>query len=753
MTATEALRNLDDCLTNLDDRSPCTTLYSGISSSSLSLLQTLDWIQSKTPRANTRPRSELESGAGELTKLFGKAGVLSQQIRQSLNQSQILLRSSPCPILAIAGLLNAGKTSLVAGFLSKKGRERLLIGESNSQGTHRFIIWLPQVWRSNPDLWANIREQLETIFENKPEYLSDDPRLAAKQYNAIDSERPIAIALATPLIATDEALDQWNVGIMDCPDIQTGIAPGGSRVSAGNAWTANETVFQMADTRERILGQALRIASAFVVVASANSLQDEYVDRLLESASKAMPGLKKILAVNRVPRRYSVQEIAQEVRHGYASHDCWRYYMAYHFDGPIARERLPDINEDVFKSTSEPAKETLPIFVRIDHSKAVQPPAAVPRSDFLNYLGSQLEPSQLSRDIIRVTLKNLRRHCDNAIEQIGGYLALEDKRHYRLQRVLAEACLSLSYAARDSGTSATGEPPLQVSREIIKQVAVSLERTAPWWAKPGRKMTGWIESARNAAGGVTQWVALPSWMSDRLKASTDWVRSRWRKGEGGKVISSQAFFESVAIHDHNGDLIVDEIDDRATFLPRLNAIMDRFQAESRTRLDENQLDAYTREMWNRMSWKQRMWTGMAPAGMLFAPLLAVMMLPMDFGGSAVLVFASMKELLVAGAAGVGMAMLNSDHMPKIAEHEAAWQQLSDLYAITCDEFGVPRIAKDNSIPLRIGSINKALVPSQLPVQLGTLSNPVTSVMKLVPGFEEVMHTGFSNLDRALESGK
>ena len=163
VTATESLRHLDDCLTNRDGQSPCATLYSGISSSSLSLLQTLDWIRAKNPTVKARPIFGMENGANELSNSLGKEPDLSQHIRQSLNQSHILLRSGPCPILAIAGLLNAGKTSLIAGFLSKKGRERLLIGESNSQGTHRFIVWLPQVWRTNSDLWANILAQMQKI--------------------------------------------------------------------------------------------------------------------------------------------------------------------------------------------------------------------------------------------------------------------------------------------------------------------------------------------------------------------------------------------------------------------------------------------------------------------------------------------------------------------------------------------------------------------------------------------------------------
>jgi len=66
--------------------------------------------------------------------------------------------------------------------------------------------------------------------------------------------------------------------------------------------------------------------------------------------------------------------------------------------------------------------------------------------------------------------------------------------------------------------------------------------------------------------------------------------------------------------------------------------------------------------------------GCGLAGILFAPLLAVVMVPLDFGGSAVLIFASMKELLRAGVAGVGLVMAGADTMRQIAESEAAWQQ-------------------------------------------------------------------------------
>jgi hypothetical protein len=85
--------------------------------------------------------------------------------------------------------------------------------------------------------------------------------------------------------------------------------------------------------------------------------------------------------------------------------------------------------------------------------------------------------------------------------------------------------------------------------------------------------------------------------------------------------------------------------------------------------------------------RRRLITGLAPAAVLFAPLVAVIALPIDFGGSSVLVFASLKELLGAGLTGLGIALLSGDSMPRIAESEAAWQQYGDLVAVLCDELG------------------------------------------------------------------
>jgi hypothetical protein len=67
-------------------------------------------------------------------------------------------------------------------------------------------------------------------------------------------------------------------------------------------------------------------------------------------------------------------------------------------------------------------------------------------------------------------------------------------------------------------------------------------------------------------------------------------------------------------------------------------------------------------------------------------------------------------------ASLGIAIINSDHMPQIAEQEAAWQQLSDLFAISCDALGIPRPAADEYPTLTIGPIKKELMESSLAVR-------------------------------------
>ena len=750
VTNSEQIKLLDRCLYNRSEDSTCAYRFSGDKSSpsSLSLMEAVQLCEqfglgrgnvgggdlngSSSPFAlSSSPFASSCSPFASSSSPLGERRLLGD-IEQAIGLVKLLAETQPCPILAISGLLNAGKTSLVAGFLSDEGQSRLLIGSSNHQGTHRFILWLPETWRKRDELWANAMQQLHAVFGVEPEELASEPRLAFRQYNGecfLQSLPQTISPINIPLVATDPALDRWGIGLMDCPDIQTGITENLTyHTSVGQSVT--EEIESIAESRSKMLVQALKIASAFVVVTSANSIQDESVSNILNAAGQAKPGLKRILAVNRVPRRYLTSEIAQEIREGYREFGLWGVYMAYHFEGPLDRSRMAKFPDSTNEAPSELQR---PVFFRIDNDPPVQPPTEVPIADFLISLGSQLDRNQLVREMLQSTLITLKHHCRQALSIVETYAKESERRVRRLHRTFSEAALTLSMA--DGNTNSNPSIRLQVSREIVGQIAESLERTAPWWALPSRRLMRWSDQLRKMAGGVTQWVAVPSWISDRASAASHWVRSRWRSGEGGRIISASSYGEAIRNCDLSGDLIdtTDTIIPQQT-LQQIEAIIERFQAESRTRLRDQQLDAYTRETWQRMSWKQRLWTGIAPAGLLFAPLLAVVMVPLDFGGTAVLVCASMKELLFAGMASVGMAMINSDHMPQIAEQEAAWQQISELFAITCDAFSIPRPQLSEYPELTYGQSTKKIVESTLPVRIPQQSSPQKPLIELHPSF-------------------
>lgn len=90
------------------------------------------------------------------------------------------------PVIAIAGMLNSGKTSLVSTFLSPAGRARTLRGVGNAQGTHRFVLWLPERWRAEPELWKLLLARLGESLGNEPEPLADSVEQAHRQYSNRD---------------------------------------------------------------------------------------------------------------------------------------------------------------------------------------------------------------------------------------------------------------------------------------------------------------------------------------------------------------------------------------------------------------------------------------------------------------------------------------------------------------------------------------------------------------------------------------
>jgi len=711
----DELSELENLIVNRSGATPYATCRSeGAKVESIGFLELLRRLGIKQ---NPTPTISLQVGSSP--ELLSES--LPDGIQRLLAQSFLASKQSS-PIVAVAGVLNAGKSSLVASFLSQSGRSRLLIGSSNEQGTHRFILWLPESWRNDLLMWENTLSQIESVFGHPPEELSSSPPIAFDQYNGRLSPAYVdaypatkeAPSILIPLIATDPLLDKYAIGLMDCPDIQTGFFNSELDLLAKNAGPVTSHDLRtdtrqslFAEQRRMALERSLQISSAFVVVSAANSIQDQTVSDILKVVQRVMPGLRTMLAVNRVPRRYDSLDISKEIETGYREVGLWRVYMAYHFEGPLLRQRIPRLPGD------DKTIEDLPVFFRIDQQPPVQPPNEIKRNDYLVGIGEQLDPSQLSKEKLRATLTSLKSRIDQGLHTIQSHNQRALSRRTRWHQLLAQSIFSLSSQDK-SKSSNTGTIRLQVSRELIQQISTSLEKTAPWWAMPGRWAIRWSSKVQVVASNATNWFQIPSWIKSRVSDLSNSVTSRWRTGEGGRIISPRDFFEAIIAHDLSYHLISSEsVQNRKAWEERLNVALSRFQSESQVRLSDQQLDSYTKEMWHRMSWSQRLWTGVAPAGMLFAPIVAVLMLPLDFGGTTVLLAATGKELLLAGMTTVGVSMLHMDTMPKLAENETAWNQINELFAVCCDELGIDRPANDRMPRVVTTNLERSLSPVTL----------------------------------------
>lgn len=680
--------------------------------------------------------SRLHLSLSELARSLGDQEVAKvASLRGLIDETKLCVDAPDAPILAVMGLLNAGKSSMVGSCLSEQGRQRVLIGSGNREGTHRFILWLPSQWRSNQTVWKYVQSRLLSVFPAGFEFLSDDPSRAAEQYNDISfrsspnldahpsttgsASPPNVSAMEIPLVAFDDGLDRLQMALMDCPDVQTGLLANAPLASNGpETVSARSESFvhqaeEVARRRMEILTRAAPICSAFVIVLPANALHDQKVSELMRALRSRMPHTLQIAAVNRVPRRYRTVEIRDEITKLYSDRCLERIYMAYGYDGPQERERIPE--PPLFFQSSTSGVE-YPLFFRIDGLSCPQPPKTIQENDWFFSIGQELPVTSLMQDAIRSHVASLHRQWRETSETVQRLVQDSLQRREAMRRVLAEACLDFS---RDPASG--GRIRLQASHKIVEQISRSLERTAPWWARPGRWTSKLAEASKSRVQQLGEWLRLPAWIGGKTEGLMRYIRSRWNSNEGAQVVSAESLFRSIQRIDLENvwqtDAPVSRLDGASNFkhifVQKLQRGMDRFQAESTIELDDKELDALTSQMWTQMPWGKRLATGLAPAAILFAPLLAVIMLPLDFGGSSVLVFASVKELLGAGVAGLGFALLSPDQMPKIAESEAAWKQMGDLVAALCDTLNLERPSDAHPISLRIGETWRVLPVSSM----------------------------------------
>lgn len=646
---------------------------------------------------------------------------LHSELAGLFDQLAIFESISRCPIVAITGLLNAGKSTLLASYLSPKNRVRVLRGLGNQAGTHRFVLWLPSVWWNDAELLSTLISFLTGLFGHAPEQLSEDPEQAALQYNGQvvakslmrskngNSEEPTlhpVDPLSVPLIAYDDGLDELRLGLIDCPDIQTGFVSAG----LGGATGTPSTGSQLAAERREQLARVGRLCSAFVILSKLGSLHDESLMQILSTLRDVMPGVPRLLAVNKVKSRYSPEVVYGQARGLVDRFGISGVFAAYDFRSSLAHSRIPEAPSGMRANAGDDPQpiffETGPNFQVPSGSGGSQ---AAGQWEYLFDLGNRLDAGTLSRESNRSLMLQLKTRSLEALQWLGQNQQQQSAKIRDAWQTVADACYEFM-AERDSTGRATGLR-LQASPAIVAQMADSLQRTAPAWMKISLSIDRTARQLHQAISNSASRFKILQSASD----SVTQFAKRFRRGEGAQVVTPERLGQALKNCDVHEALHGTSLE---TLIVRSEAAIKRFAEEDKTLLDVKQLDDWSRQVWAGMSFKDKLWKGTQPLAVVMAPLLAAVLVPIDGGGSAVLVFASTKELLAAaGIAAVMAPMATGGEALRIVHRETPWRQLSDLFAILCDCICIPRPGDADLPSSTCAGAPRQLLPSSLESKL------------------------------------
>lgn len=595
------------------------------------------------------------------------------------------------PTVAVAGMLNSGKTSLVSSFLSPVGQARTLRGTSNREGTHRFVLWLPQSWRKDVELWSLLIERIGEALGGPPEELADDPQEAAAQYNNRTGD---ASLLSVALLATDPGLDEAGVGLLDCPDIVSD----------------EELGLGSPEERKALLGRAATLCSAFLIVTDAASSRDTTLADLMRIASDLMPGVPRMLAVNKVRPRQTPDQVYETFEPLSKKFGVAALYAAYDFEVPASKPFIP--RRQVDRSQDDPAaieegsdREPLPVFFEVSDDPDANPPAMIDEQRFLSALPTRLDRGILFSQLQRALRINLEKTIwDDGLETIRDDAEASFAKTRECQRVLLDASLEF-FAHRKIGGEVM-ELRLHQSERIIRQLSESFAATAPWYARWGVRMNSTI---RRVIGGASDFVRslTPSALSQK---TADEIKGRFRSGEYGGLIAPEGLLaeirrqggtivlshyrdhrngESTPVQSSADDIDGDPIIQDSLLLPPIERAVVRFEQDDFTTLDPRRLDDAIRQMWKEIPVHKKIATGLTPLAALFATFGAALMVPIDFGANLFLA-ASIPELLAAAGLSTLAAMWAGDQGARDVGQQAARQQLADFLAVLCDELGIAR---------------------------------------------------------------
>jgi hypothetical protein len=552
------------------------------------------------------------------------------------------------PIVAVAGLKNAGKSTLISTFLTPENRERIPRGLRTELGTQRFTLWLPARWERDAGLLQRLKSRLAGVFGHAAEALAADPAEAIRQQTQSDG-------MDRPLLAFDTALDEPGIALVDCPDIETVL---------GDTPEANARLRMLALTRDFCAGSIVVLSRDKLAVSTAKTILPH------------LPQATQIFAINSV-----CDELPNKVASEFTSllgHRPQFIYLAFRFSEEGYAARTPHCDP----SRKLPVADRIPFFFEVDPAAENYLPEVAGAESSILRLAERLPPETLCQQSQQETLVDFARECAAALDRVEGATTSASKEIERAAVDLFKTMRGL----RSEG----GELKFKPDPEILDRMRESITRKAPGWLWPMIKFNQGVAGALRLGkkAGATLWRGVRLLFGASPEAQIGRIRQNLSAHEMSTDVVTEALASWATRQGWTGD--------DARWQADAEEILRRFNNEERTNLSAVEWDELTKKFWDKAPKGKAAFTigTTLVIGLAIAAWLAVE----PIGGGLAAKLLAGKALLgvtvgeFLGSIGLGalVGTVAGQVLMRGIETKIASQQLSNLFAISADRLGVPR---------------------------------------------------------------
>jgi hypothetical protein len=582
---------------------------------------------------------------------------------RAANLAQTLLS---IPVVAVAGLNDQGKSSLVASFLSEAGQARVLRGTRQVQGTFRFTLWLPEAWARDAAVRGALEKEFANVFGHALEPLPESPTAAHAAQNT-------AAALDVPLLAWDAKLDDLKLGLLDCPDIQK-LPPGSETAAPARRLT--------------LLERAGRICAATIIVARHENL----TTKKFQAVEGALVGRLHIYAFNQV-RELPPSEVLAEAQTALRLPPEAPCYAAYDFGLRLYEQRTPLWDPNRANLADE--SRCRPCFFRLTDNPEENTPERITEDRSLQRLASAFDWEALMRGLHGEKRHELREATLAAFDRLAQRFARQQERLHLACRHVWEACLGTLDG--DEGQR------IVFNADMTSDFAEAIVDGAPWYIRgPLRAKAALGRGAQlvaEAAGRLTpaqvkrfgRALGLGKKVKDLARAvSTAFTDA----GKKAAPETPQVRFTRLLVTRwrHAGHPVAEK-----AVAAAVESIFARFGKEGLSNLPREKWDEIAKKFWKQAPKGK---AALAVAVSVLTALGVVLYATFEPAGGTVLVaFAfgkamialTVKELIVTLGLGAAVHAATTVAMQSSLEAELGPLQRTRFFAIACDEFGLPRL--------------------------------------------------------------